>query len=256
MKFKALASVIALAAAGVAHADIGNSLSSGTVELFATVFNANASITIDLGQDQDVLLSNLATPLNFTLSNDANWATFLSKAGSAALSWSVQSVDQDNVQGWTTARIGQEAFAGTPTGQARSNVGLTSAENRLVNFTNNVNADGDPTINVSTVALPGTAAYWNLDGDNTSTGFAKTSNAINSGAVSLFNFQTSVANPAPGKPYDWFKSTDTVTLNNVGGAYTLSFQGAATAPVPEPESYALALVGLAAIGFIARRRSV
>ncbi|TAK96257.1 MAG: hypothetical protein EPO09_06405, partial [Aquabacterium sp.] len=158
MKFKALVSAVALAAAGVAHADIGNSVSSGTVELFATVFNANASITIDLGQDADSLLTNLASPVSFNLAADANWATFLSKAGAAPLTWSVQSVDQDTNTIWSTARIGQEATVGTTTATARANVSLNQAVAGMVNWQGNVNVDGDPTINVSTVGLAGTPA--------------------------------------------------------------------------------------------------
>lgn len=256
MKFKALVSAAILAAAGAAHADINTSVANGPAEAFVTVFNSKASITIDLGMDQDLFGSNLASPVNFNLAADANWNNFLAaSAGGTSLLWSVQSLDLDNNNGWTTARIGQEALAGTTTGGARLNGNLESNYADLALFINAVNTDGIITKNASTVALNGTSQYWTLDGANSATGFVKNSNVINSAAVSLFQFQDKVSDPfnAAAK-YDWAKSTDSVTLNS---NYVLSFQGAAVTPsVPEPEGYGLALVGLAAIGFVARRRSV
>lgn len=255
MKFKALVSAVALAAAGVAHANINTSVSAGgPAEAFVTVFNANASITIDLGLDQDTFGANLASPLTFNLAANSKWSDFISKAGTAPLLWSVQSVEFDNNNGWTTARLGQEALAGTTTGGARSNGQLEQNFANLNTFIDAVNTDGDPTINATTVALAGTPQYWNRDGANNSTGFLKNSNVINSAAVSLFQFQDQVADPAtPSAKYDWAKSTNTAKLSS---AYVLSFQGSEVTPsVPEPESYGLALVGLLAIGFVARRRA-
>jgi len=253
MKFKALVSAVALAAAGVAHADIGTSVSAGPVEAFVTVFNANASITIDLGLDQSTFKSAIASPITYNLAANSQWTTFLSKAGSAPLLWSVQSVDLDNNDGFTTARIGQESKAGTTTGGARLNGNLDSNYADLsANFINNVNTDGVIANNATTVALAGTSQYWNLDGANSATGFTKTSNTVGAGTVSLFEFQDKVSDPfnASAK-YDFSKSVNNVTL---GSNYVLSFQ--ATPAVPEPASFGLALVGLAAIGFMARRRSV
>jgi hypothetical protein len=256
MKFKSIAAAVALAAAGAAHANINNASSYGdAVEAFVTVFNSKASITIDLGLDHNTFESNLSAPIAFNLAADTNWNTFLTAAnGGGALLWSVQSIDQDENNGWTTARIGQEALAGTTTGGARLNGNLDTNYSDLVGrFMNFVNTDGTPSLNVSTVAAAGSEQYWNMDGANTATGFFKTSNVIGSGAVSLFNFRDNLQDPynAAAK-YDWKKSTDTVTLDS---NYVLTFQGAAVTPaVPEPESYALALVALAAVGFVARRR--
>lgn len=258
MKFKALVSAVALAAAGVAHADINISASNGPAEAFVTVFNSKASITIDLGLDQDTFATNLASPLSFNLSSNANWASFISaSAGGTALLWSVQSLDGDINNGWTTARVGLESKAGTTTGGARQNGNLDSNFADLTAlFINNVNTDGVIATNASTVAVAGTNQYWGpFDGANSALGFVKTSNVINSTAVSLFQFQDKVSDPFNAVAnYDWSKSTDTVTLNS---NYVLTFQGAAVTPsVPEPESYGLALVALAAIGFVARRRSI
>jgi hypothetical protein len=255
MKFKALISAVALAAAGVAHADIGTYSSQGAVESFVTVFNANASITIDLGLDQSAFKANLASPLSYDLSANSQWSTFVSKAGTAPLYWSVQSVDLDNNDGFYTARIGQEALAGTTTGGMRVNNNLDSNYADLSNFIGNVNSDGTVANNNTTVALAGTPQYWNMDGANSATGFTKNSNLIGSAAVSLFEFQDNINDPYnPSAKYTWSQSVDTVTLNN---NYVLTFQGQAVTPaVPEPSTYGLALVALAAIGFVARRRSV
>jgi hypothetical protein len=49
----------------------------------------------------------------------------------------------------------------------------------------------------------------------------------------------------------------TVTLNNVGDKYNLStvaLDYSVVAPVPEPQTYAMMLAGLGAVGFMARRR--
>lgn len=261
MKFKALVSAVALVAAGVAHADINTSVANGPAEAFVTVFNSKASITIDLGLDQDLFATNMAST-SFNLAADAKWASFISaSAGGTSLLWSVQSVDADNNNGWTTARVGQEALAATTTGGARLNGNLDSNYADLINnFINNVNNDGIIATNATNVALAGTAQYWGpFDGANSALGFVKTSNLVNSAAVSLFQFQDKVSDPfnAVAK-YDWSKSGDSVTLNS---NYVLTFQGTTVTPpitpsVPEPESYGLALVALAAIGFVARRRSI
>ncbi|HET8871803.1 MAG TPA: PEP-CTERM sorting domain-containing protein, partial [Aquabacterium sp.] len=47
----------------------------------------------------------------------------------------------------------------------------------------------------------------------------------------------------------------TFTFDKAAGTLTWQTATVVTAPVPEPESYALALVGLVAAGFVARRRS-
>lgn len=55
----------------------------------------------------------------------------------------------------------------------------------------------------------------------------------------------------PGQRYAYVVSGTDVSSTN-GGFYTMT---ASASPVPEPETYALFLAGLAAVGFVARRRA-
>jgi hypothetical protein len=257
MKFKALVSAVALAATGLANAAIStNTNGEGYSEVFVSVWNGNASIIIDLGLDSSILSTgNLTSALSYTLSSDSNWSTFLSKAGTGALSWSVQAVDYGNGNGWDTAAVGQEAKAGTSTGIPRRNAALDAYlgdQNYVISQTN---LGIDPNVNVSVIAVAGTDGYWgNVDSYQTqqTTGFTKTSNAIGATAHLFYFDEVDNSNGVPF--YQWNTTTTTVSLTNASGVYTLSFLPAAA--VPEPEGFALALVGLAAVGFVARRRSV
>jgi hypothetical protein len=53
---------------------------------------------------------------------------------------------------------------------------------------------------------------------------------------------------------DYFISNRLVPLGNSGWDYSLTFEGAHVAAVPEPQSFALMLAGLALVGFAARAR--
>jgi hypothetical protein len=74
------------------------------------------------------------------------------------------------------------------------------------------------------------------------------------GAAQQSIFKITNTNTSSNAALDTVADTGLVTqFNKVNGVYTFSV----TTPtaVPEPESYALALIGLTAVGFVLRRRA-
>jgi PEP-CTERM motif len=75
-----------------------------------------------------------------------------------------------------------------------------------------------------------------------------------SAAIGSFSFDSTAVNYSFGAltAGDYFYTvTAAVATGAIAGSYALTSQ---LAPVPEPETYALMLAGLAAVGFVARRR--
>lgn len=78
----------------------------------------------------------------------------------------------------------------------------------------------------------------------------------NAAALGSFSFDSSAVNYSFGSlaagDY-YYVVSGKVAADAFGGTYQLNSQ---LAPVPEPETYALMLAGLAAVGFVARRRKL
>jgi len=250
MNFKKIAAAaLAVASMGAAHADIGTVSSQDAVEGFVTIWNNKASLTIDLGID----LMQPLTAQTFDLAALAGskWSDFATAAaGGSAIAWSFQGVDNDTVTLWTTAKVGQEAKAGTTTGGQRTNGQLDTEEANLTAWMGGLStADLNVAKNSVTLATnTATADYWNKDGTFLSLGFSSTGNAYGATA-SIFSFVESDTSNLAAK-YNFSKLSTTASLTSAG-VFTL----AATAAVPEPETYGLALVGLVLAGLVARRRA-
>jgi hypothetical protein len=95
--------------------------------------------------------------------------------------------------------------------------------------------------------VPGTTSFTFLWGSPDSF------NSVSDGLVTVTgsSFSSGLGNNSESKVYTFFDAAgfSTLTFKTTGIAFEL-----AVAPVPEPETYALMLAGLAAMGFVARRR--
>ncbi|MEY2875417.1 MAG: hypothetical protein RLZZ373_2788 [Pseudomonadota bacterium] len=123
-----------------------------------------------------------------------------------------------------------------------------------------------------TVNNPG--AWYTVSFDAYGTGLAELFNSTNTGAVNYSSLQAS-ASPAPGawgtpptpgwQQVSFSFAATPLQLSDLTVSYHLYFSGngsqgllvdnvTVAAAVPEPESYAMMLAGLGALGFMARRR--
>ena len=104
----------------------------------------------------------------------------------------------------------------------------------------------------SITGLPGTSGSWTLSSDQGVTlDLVFAMHASNRSGAFMFDDLALASGGGGGWAINW--------LNNGGQVpnysnLTLFVRDAVVTPVPEPETYALMLAGLAAVGFIARRR--
>ena len=249
MKIKAIVSMIALAAAASAsQAAVVDTITQQDV--FLSVYDqANkASYLYDTGLNATTIFAAGSTVnFNFNVSSDVKFASFLSTVGAGAdLSWTVAAISfqngKDTKRWWTTT-----TDSATPVPAA--NVNFNAAVNPQHTALTNTTVNGPENAGPSEVAAFGTANYFgsNFDAGN----LIGTTGTFNTVGVKQSIFRIANSNTSSNVALFTVANTGvTAQFNQVGGAYNLSISA-----VPEPESYALALLGLAAIGVIARRRT-
>lgn len=260
MKLKTLAAVAALAVVGTTPA-LANikAAANGTSEIFLVVGDANGSFLLDTGIGLNSFLSSAAGATGTVFSRSvagAAWTAYTASdtnlfdgasSSTAGTRWALFVYDGNGTTDSTVLRalttVGKNlstasfTFDGDTFDSTWANTGLIGQQ---ANGTGT--HIGLPSVNGSSYNAKGTAGYAGANFFNFS-GNVFIGNKVGD-ASRLVLVQGGV---------DY---SDTVNASYVG-ALTASFDGSTltvAAPVPEPQTYGLMLGGLAAVGFIARRR--
>lgn len=276
MKIRKLILALGAAAAVPAYATIANGTSNNG-ELFLAVVDdvARVSYTKDLGEFQDTFLVKGQSASGYNQSwalDDSFWSTFVGVTNPANLRWTVLASEtfgglpRDATRLFTTVRAGDEALVGTTTNLLFF-LGIGAAQ--LGTFYNAVNSSGShgvpgtaPDISVNGASInydtdPGNGYFGIPASGDRINGNYPFSNANEVGVASNFYYVTrSGTNQLDVVAVDQFDNAQNNGIFNLtqaaDGSYGLNYN---LAPVPEPGTYALMLLGLGAVAARARRRA-
>ncbi len=262
MKLKMIVAVAGLAFGAAHAAQITTPGTVGGSDLLLNVYEQGApggqpdqSFTFDLGMTFNQFITTVAagptTTLATLLSSDTTWQSFLSSSDTAdagALQWSV--VASGNKVNTRPAIFGSVTAGTDPhlagTSGFPTNQDLNQSNTQLTTFINNLNTVANPT---EQVGLKGSGMYFqdlalaNWNGVS----FSTNNNIGDSAAVAWINNLSGGTTAAAVVS----EATGTLNFSQVNGSYVLTYVNA----VPEASGMGMALCGLAALGFLARRRN-
>lgn len=288
LRYQALALAATALVVGSAHALVDRtSTGNSSVVFIAVDANDNISLAIDLGINMSYFTNSTAwvSELQTTGPKTWNFATdTASEAGITGNAWSAAYnvfaatqtggdfrwgvVAGDSVTGGLIAGRGMlatgnateaqmlAAATSSPTGNALGNLNNYIAGNEGIrNATTTWNTAG----NGATVADPTNGVAY-LGANNSIQGNFNGTLTWNylmaNGATSTFQWQQQVvANPVIVQ-FGITNATDTLAAQPVQWQFDLASNTLVLSAVPEPGTYAMLLAGLAAVGFMARRRAV
>ncbi len=282
MKFIPCAIACAAAAllAGAAHADISRpSTGDGTVLFVAIDADANIAFTADLGlrlssfANSESFTTGLAAPVTWNFATNATnaggagtnaWSTaydtFKSTQTGANFTWGViagNSVRNGVVPLRSTLATGnpsvtnmlQITTAATVTNQ------LTPLEQWMAGVNNFGNLAAANTNGAGTNTPAAGGSYQNGFGgiQNNFNGTLTWSYMLANGASSPFHRIVQLANPTVTQ-FGLVNAVDSLAADPITFTFDINTNTLVLAPVPEPGTYAMLLAGLAAVGFMVRRR--
>ena len=292
LNLKALVAAVGLAlVAGQASAAFtlpGQTTDSNGSELFAVVYDtaSKTSFVKDLGVSfQNFLPFGVGAALNtastavgagyslsFNLTADSNWDSFISQSigtgSNSTLRFMVGAADTTGGSAAPSGSVGTGASRFMMTAATNPFSGKTNSN--MANFITPANTYLNAMAGLGTMssAVDGSAVVLDASGAGSGNNFGKSGNMtttwngaaasnVTGGIGQALNFwygsKSSTTNGAAAAfdQFDNINGAATWTFSqNLAGDYNLVY----AAPVPEPETWGLMLVGLSLVGAIARRR--
>jgi hypothetical protein len=237
-----------------AFAKIDDSFAGTSGELFWTIIDQDAerSYTRDLGISLDNFLTGAAAGQEWSFANDAKLLQFVAEtANPASLVWNIGALDGTGINKYlSTATPGDPlpAFSNQVIGFFNDNpdnfIGGTNA------LENHLSVENGSNIATAADGSAYAGGNWGSAFGGRATGF---SNYIGLGDTA----ELILIRQASSAFAQRFNPGIVESLSYNGLAYTASFDGNALSitAVPEPGTYAMFGLGLAALGFVARRRT-
>lgn len=238
-------------------------VADGTSELFLAVGDANGSFILDTGISLDGFLSSAAGASGTTFSRTVAGAAWTAYTGSdtnlfdgspsstTGTRWALfvydgaGNFDVTQIRSLSTVGAGGSAasfgFSGDDFVSA-----YAATSSQALNANGTGTHTGTPAVNGSSFNAKGTAGYlastfFSYGGTNTRIGNAV---GVSSGLVLVSGSNAD----------DGLEPVNAAYLPRVTASFDGTTLSVVAAPIPEPETYALMLGGLAAVAFIARRR--
>jgi hypothetical protein len=277
-KLRAMAFAATAVIAGGAHAAIDNVGTGNSSLLFVAVdANNNISLIIDLGINvnafvtDNALTSGLTTAQTWNFATDSStlsatgnaWSaaynTFVSTQAGGDFTWGV--IGGDNVSGGAAPTLNRSLYATGNATQAEMlgmntstppSTGLGTMSNFIAEV-NNLGTHQTAANGAAATTAANNLAYLPESVRENFGGQLTWSYLLSNGQTSTFQRVQQFSNPLVfqfGNP----TTQDSLSAAPIGFTFDISTNTLTLAPVPEPGTYAMLLAGLAAVGFMARRR--